>query len=241
MLALRGETGVAATAQDRFVDDGVAGRIGDESFGAQIAHRHDRFHREPVVGRDGEHQRLGLDDVQVEVAAGDRRAQHADVECAVAQLFALLAGEQVGVHLEFDLGQPVLQRAGHLRQVRQGGGTGEADPGEPAAAVGDAPGSARARLDCLQDPLGLGQEEPAGRGDLHLPRRAAQQRDAELVLQLPDRVRKRGLGEVQAFGGAAEVAGLGDGGEVPQVAQFHRAASSPAPRVVSLTVSSGIE
>jgi hypothetical protein len=60
---------------------------------------------------------------------------------------------------------------------------------------------------------GVGELDPAGG--------AAQQLDAEVSLEAADLLRQRGLGHVQPGGGVAEVQLLGDGHEVPQLAQIH--------------------
>jgi hypothetical protein len=54
---------------------------------------------------------------------------------------------------------------------------------------------------------------------------AVEQLDTELFFELADLVRQRRLGDVQAFGGACEIQGFGDGIEVADVAQFHERSS----------------
>ena len=65
------------------------------------------------------------------------------------------------------------------------------------------------------------EQDLARRRELDAARRAVQQRHAELGLEPPDLLRERRLGHVQALGGAAEVAFLGDGDERAQVAELH--------------------
>ncbi|MCY1545409.1 hypothetical protein D9M68_813500 [compost metagenome] len=60
---------------------------------------------------------------------------------------------------------------------------------------------------------GLARQASALGGQLHLARGAFQQLDAEDRLQSLDAAGDRRLGDVQAFRGLAEAAGLGDGEE----------------------------
>jgi hypothetical protein len=66
----------------------------------------------------------------------------------------------------------------------------------------------------------LGQQEAAGRRELHAPARALEQRHAEGALELPDLLAQPGLGDVQPLGRAPEVQLLGHGDEVAQVTQL---------------------
>jgi hypothetical protein len=45
--------------------------------------------------------------------------------------------------------------------------------------------------------------------------------DAEFILEIADLAAKRGLGNVQAGGGARDVLFFGNGDEISQVAEFH--------------------
>ena len=58
---------------------------------------------------------------------------------------------------------------------------------------------------------GLGQQRQPRRRQRHLARRAGQQRDAQLLLEFPDAVAERGLGDAQMRRRAMEAAALGDG------------------------------
>jgi hypothetical protein len=81
--------------------------------------------------------------------------------------------------------------------------------------------SSHAVLDGAEVALGLDAEELARGRQRHLPRRACEQRDAELLLQLANGLAESTLRDVQALRRVPEVAGLSHGGEVAEVAQFH--------------------
>ena len=67
----------------------------------------------------------------------------------------------------------------------------------------------------------LVEQRAARVGQLDAVRRAVEERDAPLALQVADRRRDGGLDDVQAIGGARERALLGDGDEGLEVAQLH--------------------
>ncbi len=218
---LRTESRCAATTDDRGVDHRIATRITDETLRAQIGHGDDRFDGEAMVRGNGQDQRFHFQHTQFQIVAPQRRPQHAQVQTARAQPVALFGGEQVGVDLQGDVGQFVLQPAGHPGQMREGGGPGETHPDLPEPPVGNPADPAHTVLDGVQDALRLAEQEFPGRGERDLPGGAGEQRRAEFGLELPDRLRQGGLGHAQAFGGPAEVSGVRDGREVPQVTKFH--------------------
>ena len=120
----------------------------------------------------------------------------------------------------------------HLGDLQVDAGTGVPEGGEGAQqglAEGgshhaDAQGAGQAGLGLGGDLLGvlggceeraaLGREEPAGLGEGDLAPAAVEQRNAELALQLEDRLAQRRLRHGELFRGAAEVEGFGDGEEV---------------------------
>src|ERR1700721_2091331 len=93
---------------------------------------------------------------------------------------------------------------------------------------------------------GVGQQLPAGVGQLHAVAVPCQQRGAEIVFQRADLPAERWLRDVQVIGGAAGVQRGGDGDEVAPLAQvqIHRASRygdasrvSPRPKEVLDTYS----
>jgi hypothetical protein len=51
---------------------------------------------------------------------------------------------------------------------------------------------------------------------------AAEERDAEGILELANLLAQGGLGDVEALGGPGEIALLGDGDDIPEMAKFHK-------------------
>ena len=76
-------------------------------------------------------------------------------------------------------------------------------------------------LELHQDPPRPRHEQLARVGQRHAPRRPLDQREADLVLQPPDLLRERRLGDVLARRRAREVALLRERDEIAQLAQFH--------------------
>ncbi|NYD50877.1 hypothetical protein BJY14_006860 [Actinomadura luteofluorescens] len=69
----------------------------------------------------------------------------------------------------------------------------------------------------------LGDHVAAGRGGGHAARVPVEQPDAELGFEPAQRVGECGLADVEGLGGPAQVARVGDRGEIAQLAQLHTA------------------
>jgi hypothetical protein len=92
--------------------------------------------------------------------------------------------------------------------------------------------TARRGARVAQHPLGVGEQPPAlgeerlaGCRQLDAPARSGQQADTELLLEPPDLVAERRLGDVQPGRRSSEMELLGDGHEVldePEVQAFDR-------------------
>ena len=175
-----------------------------------------------MVGRHGEHQRLGLDDPQVQSLASHGRSQHTHVEATVGEPVDLGWGQQVGVDLQRESGQLALDDAGDPGELGVGPTPGEGDADEALATLRDAAYTSHTVVHSREYPCDLALQELAGRGEPHLACGPGEQRGAELGLQLADGLRECRLRHVEPLGRAAEVAGLRHGGEVAQVSQLHR-------------------
>ena len=81
-------------------------------------------------------------------------------------------------------------------QMREGGGAGEAQSHQPAAAGGDSAHTADGVVDAGQDPRGLGLQKFACGGEGYLSCGAVEERDVQFCFQLPDRMRHRRLRHV---------------------------------------------
>ena len=98
------------------------------------------------------------------------------------------------------------------RRVAEPHGSGDARSRQ-AGAVGGA-------LECAERSRCLLKEGPTRGGELDVPAGANEQVGAERALELVNLVAQRGLGDVQARGGAAEVQLLRDGQEVAKQARL---------------------
>ena len=119
------------------------------------------------------------------------------------------------------MGELLRGAADDLRHVPVGGGAGEAhaeDAGGAAAHLGDVRGRG---LDVREDLGGALDQQASGVGQVDAAGGAVEEARVQLRLQLPDLLGEGRLGHVESLRGAAEVALLGDGEEVPQVSQFH--------------------
>ena len=74
---------------------------------------------------------------------------------------------------------------------------------------------------CAQDRLGVGQEGAAGVGQADAARMAHEQGGVDLALERADLLAERRLLHAQLLGRARDVALMGDGDEVAEMAQFH--------------------
>ena len=173
---------------------------------------------EPMTRRKQRRQRLALeegeelellvllrvvDDPEVELAALEplhllRRDEVRDVRYCVAEL----------------LQNPQEPQQTFNRQVR------DAADAKRRALLPGAPRFGDGEVERGQDLACLLEEDPPGVGRHHDPARPVEQLDAEIVLELPDRLRQRRLRNVQALGGAAEMELLADRHEVAQVPEL---------------------
>ena len=209
---------------DRVVDDRAeVRRVDDERLGGQLLERHRRLRGEPVALRQHRDERLAADDLDGELALADRRAQQPEVERAGEQSLDLRRRQELASQVEHDAGQRAAQRGGHLREERVRRRAGEPDREAPELAARRAPRVLGGAVDRGEDLACPREQDLAGGRELDAARRAVQQRHAELGLEPPDLLRERRLGHVQALGGAAEVAFLGDGDERAQEADLHPA------------------
>jgi hypothetical protein len=124
-------------------------------------------------------------------------------------------------HLEVDRGKVAQQALGDLRHRRQR----RRDHPEAQTAdqvAGEARGFRRQSVDARQRLPSPAQQLLPLRGEVGVAAVAMDQFDAELGLEFADRDRERRLGDVAGPRRAAEVALLGEDGEVLQLAQEHR-------------------
>ena len=84
-----------------------------------------------------------------------------------------------------------------------------------------------------QDAAGVGDQDRAALGGRDPARRAHQQFDTEVLLEMPDMLAQRRLGDPEALGGARDGSFLRDGQKVPELTDVHGTPPSGlAPRSV---------
>src|SRR6185312_2860820 len=103
------------------------------------------------------------------------------------------------------------------RQRRRRVADAEAGVGVAVGVASGLPGPLREQ----EHAPGLLEHRGSGIGQGDLARGPVQQVDAELLLELANLLADRGLGDVEALGGTAEMQLLGDGDEIPQVPKLH--------------------
>ena len=179
------------------------------------------------AGEGGERMRIGKRRDELFLDEGrqpqrrviDRRTHEADVDASGMECGDLRACRQL-LEAELDVGKALTEGAQDRRQRDVARRADEADrqPAHLARA-----GSAKQ----LFDPIGLREQRAAtleqqapGVRQLHTTAVAAQEHDAELLLEPLDLLAQRGLGDAQALRGTPEVQLLGDGDEVAKTTKF---------------------
>lgn len=150
-----------------------------------------------------------------QLECGDRPAEllAADVQRAVHDPAERLTGVRLALQDQFDTGQFGADRPGEHGQCGVAAGAGEAD-GDPAhlAEVGGLHGAAYGGRLGEQMP-GRSEQRLPGGGEPDRAGRPVEELHTQVPLEQPDLLAQRRLGDVRAFGGAAEVQFLGDGDE----------------------------
>jgi hypothetical protein len=175
-----------------------------------------------VPGREQRDERLVEQRVQLDVRAGvepvDRQERHVErvgVQVLEHHLARLLAHDQL------DAGVACVVGGEQRGQVEA--------PGRPHRPDHDAAGADAGQLGQLGGGgVDLGQRAPrprhqqfTGGGQRDVARGAVDQRHADLVLEPPDLLGERRLGDVEPRGSPREVALVGERDEVAQLAQLH--------------------
>ena len=150
-------------------------------------------HRTKLGGRDARA------DGEVGVAAFDRAVD------LLGHRLDRVADDALGAGVHDERGDHVGHggRRGDHREIRH-------RPARDRAGGGAGLGRAR------EEVLGDGKERPAGGGERESPRRAIEEREAEILLESPDLPAQRWLGDVDDGGGTVQGAGLADGEKVAQ-------------------------
>src|SRR5271170_5711159 len=177
---------------------------------------------QPVPGREHRYPRFGQERLDLQAALVDGQPDVADVGPPVVDDFCLVVpagAKHVHGQLRVLAGQgadgPGHDQAGH-----------EPDR-ERARAAGRAGGPPAQRVGGGQQRPGVGEQLPAGRGQLGRPLVTHEQLDFQLRFQRPDLAGQHRLRDVQRVGGPAEVQLLRDRDEVAQLAQVDVSHETP--------------
>ena len=159
----------------------------------------------------------------------DRQRDESDVQPPLADRLGLIQAAHVP-HDDADLRVPPGERAQDVDEDLRVRRSGRADGQLADLALIHARRQVGRVRGLRQDDARLLDEHPAGFGELDVALGPVEQRDTELVFQLPDLLAERRLAEMQPLGGAAEVKRVGHGDDVPQVTKLHggREPSTPA-------------
>lgn len=166
--------------------------------------------RKGVCGRQHGHEALGQHGGETEFrVVGGWLTQQADVDGPLAQGGQLRRGGHFP-DVQPHGGKPFAEGSQQAGQDGQSQGGGEADPQASGPSGADLAGRRQAVRDAGEGLPGGGKQFPASGGEGDVSRLAAEQRMADLVLQAPDLLAQRRLGDAQAGGRAAEVEFLGE-------------------------------
>jgi uncharacterized protein YbjT (DUF2867 family) len=168
-----------------------------------------------VVGcGQARHFPLAAQEHHAQTGLVERAPEVADVGATVPQgrvLFPPMQAKQVDLDLGMDPGEGT-DRPGHLQPRR------ERDDESLRTAI-DLMDTSEGGIDGDEHPACLLEQLLAGGGELDAARCPYQQCAPELLLERLDLPAQHGLGDVELLGGPTEVAKLGHGGEVTQLAQ----------------------
>lgn len=198
-----------------------AARDGDQRVVIQVTWGEDGLRSQRMVGSQVGRERLAPKErLEIEIGELSGPREERDIEPAVAEAPHLLDGVEV-CHLDRQAGLAVpelREKSKELfdRQVRVATeANGRARLAAAAASVAD---RAVERGNHLPGFVG---EDPTGVGDCDSATRAHEELDAQLILQLANRMGERGLGDVEPLGSPTEVQFLADRDEVAQMANIN--------------------
>ncbi len=151
----------------------------------------------------------------------DRLREHAGVEPAFAQL----AQHDLGLFLdeqELQARKPLANARHDMRQEIRPERRKDAEPHGAGFRILRAPRDLPDLLDLVEHFARALRDLAADFGQQHLARRALDQRDAELVLELANLRRQRRLADEARLGRAAEMLVFGQRNQISEVTEIHR-------------------
>ena len=218
--AIRGMTCASANASSSWVRVVVPAGAVTSGKPAKVAIA--MVWRRGAPGRQHREQILALERMAREVAGADRLG--GDPELAFAARDQIDDGGGVARIGEGDvdarMGDPERTHQRRHRVDRQGGECGEVEA--PGRQPGHGLDRGAAGLDVAQHLAGRFDQGLAGRGQHDPTADAVEQRGAELGLELTDRLRDRGLGDVLGLGGAGHPPVVDHGQEQAELPEIHR-------------------
>jgi hypothetical protein len=166
-------------------------------------------------------QRLGSDAQQLQILVAQGERKNRDIDREVTQTF-YEDGSRFFNDAKFCV-RVFPGETGHIARYEVGRDSGDDADGDTAAKVGMLIGGAGARgFRLLQNCAGARNESAAGLGEANAATEAVEEFGAQLFFEFQHLLGKRRLGNLAALGGAAEIAGVGDGANVAKLVEFHR-------------------
>jgi hypothetical protein len=206
-------TGVAV--EDR-AQPGACGQT-DEGIAAQRLDPQARLGSARVAGRGDQHQLVGEhllgDDIGRDIV-GHRT--HGQVDPPVGQVVEQRA-DAARTQAELDIGMPGVERAECAGEVERVERLDRADAHPPDHGAGEASDVSARRVQLREGPPRTGEEQLARMREGDVTGGAGEQRDAQLLLELADLHRDRGLRDVQRLGRPPEAALADDRFEVGEL------------------------
>ena len=173
-----------------------------------------------MFARGGEQERLLEQWFRVQLIVVQRQREQGGIQLAIAQALQ----QHVAFFLDqqqFQLREAFAQLRHHVRQQVRAEGREHAQPQAAGFRIAAAPRGFLHLVDVGHDPPRALYHVLAGGGQHHLARRAFDQHDAELVLELADLGGERRLADEAGLRLLAEVAQVGQRDEVFLVTQVH--------------------
>ena len=199
-------------------------RAAVQSSSARSAMRTAGTLREPVAGRQRDHEALAQEVVALEVVrrlARARRVLEAEREMQLAGAHALGQVVAALVDADLDVGVALAQAGEGVGDEPGERGREGADAQPDAAAVGGRGDLGVGELEALGDGVGVREQDLALGGEPQAAGLALEQARADLALEGADLVGDRGLGERERAGGAGERAVVRDGAERQHATRIH--------------------
>ena len=222
---LHDDVAVDADAPELSVDqvaDGAAGFEGDEGLAGEIADRHVPSFGERVLAGGDEHDVVDEEALDVESVGRHWHGDEAEIELAAGDGGCDVVAAGL-LDVEVHTGVEALELGDHVGQQVRHDGRATTDADGALAEIGVLDDVAAEVVEASEDHVALGGDKPTDRGELAAVSTTDQQVGAQLVLEVVQPPRQRGLADVQANGGIGDRSRLGDDDERSEKLQIHDA------------------